>query len=123
MPRVYNEVQNGAAAPIPNLMLSYDDINTFDTSAYGLDEIMALDSVKLLLPDKEHSRFCSNRALANSQNVQWQETSAYVNGQATRNPEASTSFRFEYPATIIPGSVIGYFKVTYYVTFRGQARN
>lgn len=105
-------------------MFLYFDTDTYDTAGYGLEEIAQLEKSWVFDPARSWSKYFSCKNLSRMQNVAWQDTRAYNASTPTFNTltKASCGYLLQHNLSLIQGSapvLAGYFKVSYYVTFRG----
>lgn len=118
MPRPFNDPNIPVSS---DNMLMFDDINTYDTTAFTDPQILASETVRFIETEKPFRRYMKNRPLARQAAATWQNTKDYVQGTLVADwPTATTSFKFGLNTATPAGTTLGYFKYTYYVTFRGQ---
>lgn len=98
------------------------DIDTYNTTGYDIPRIASLDRSWNYDPKRSWKRWFGARQLSRAQNVAWQDTATYVAGQANGLTNASVGFiqPFKGMGEGITDT-FGYFRVTWYVTFKGQA--
>uniref|UniRef100_UPI0040474B5D hypothetical protein n=1 Tax=Limnohabitans sp. TaxID=1907725 RepID=UPI0040474B5D len=98
------------------------DMDTYNASAYDIPKIASLDKAWNYDPKRTWKRWFGAKQLSRAQNVPWQDTAAYVAGTANTLTNASVSFIQPYKGMGEGGNdVFGYFKVSWYCTFKGQA--
>lgn len=73
----------------------------------------------MLDPTRKYSKYLSFKGLSKSQNLQWQNTKEAIIDDYNTLTRGSSLFKLRY--TNIPaGTTLGYFKMTWYVSMRGQ---
>lgn len=103
-------------------MFLYFDIDTYDTSAYNQSIIAQLDKNWVFDPTRTWSKYFSCKNLSRMQNVAWQDTRDYASQTFNSLTKASLGYLIDHQIQANqPLCRLGYFKVSYYVTFRGQS--
>ena len=106
-------------------VLSFDDVDTYDTAGYNLQKVTALETFKMYDTNRPVSIYRNNRPLAAAKNYKWRDTNeSWTNPNDI--PKSSINLRIltqGFGQSSVPGSAvtIGYLKYTYYVTFKGQS--
>jgi len=73
----------------------------------------------MLDPTRKYSKYLSFKGLSRSQNLKWQNTADATGTTFNELTKGSSLFKLRY--TGIPvGSTMGYFKMTWYISMRGQ---
>lgn len=91
-----------------------------------MDQVVSLDKFWAFDPSRQWKKYFSAKNLSRMQNVAWQDTSQYAPNTRNALTKASVGFlqNFVGQGSVAPDddpTVFGYLKVTWYVTFRGQA--
>lgn len=102
-------------------MIVYYDPDTYDTRNFNLEKIMALDKCWVRDPTRPWSKYFPLKMLSKTQNLKWQDTRDWSAGSVNGLTNASVCTRMEYKGQGGDDDTLGYFKASWYVTFKGQA--
>lgn len=70
----------------------YYDVDTYDCSQYTYEQIAVLDRMWQWDPTRTWKKYFSAKNLSRMENVKWQDTAAYVQGQRNELTDASVGF-------------------------------
>lgn len=102
-------------------MSIFEDIDTYNVSGYNQAQIVALESFRLKQANRTWSVYRNNKPLAKQMKTPWIDSVGAI-GQASSNgaPKACVAVTTSYRG-FTEDATIGYFKVSWYINFRGQA--
>lgn len=116
---IIDPAQNTNVGGFVGPMYVYDDINTYNTLALTDEQILTKDNIMIRDPTRVWSKYLTFRNLAVKMQQKWLDPSTFpISPQAIDALNGSTSLRFQTQG-INQNAKLGYFRVSWYITFRG----
>ena len=99
----------------------WEDIDTLNIANYTITQKVALDSFQHWPVNRVSKMFRDNKPLCAQQNAKWADAQTQILGPTTGLPQAAVGIQVmaNRDAATLVNAIVGWFHVTYYVTFRG----
>lgn len=116
------DTQQTAESYFMGPMITFDDVDTYDTTQYTEQQYLQMDSMRVRDPKRVWKIYRSFKKLSQQEQLKWQDCAAYSSAAANTLSAGSFNVRFNQRLGI-SNRALGYFKITHYVTFRGSSLN
>lgn len=118
---IFDPAQNTNVGGFVGPMYVYDDINSYNTLSYTIDQIIQKDNMMIRDPTRTWSKYLTFRNLAVKMQQKWINPDEFptIPTSAIEALKGSTALRFQTQG-INPNTKLGYFRVSWYIVYRGQ---